>query len=185
MGGRLLAARPGHQPGPVADRDQAVHGHRPAARAVGRQRQPRHRLGPERSSPPPTCRPSCSSSPAPRCRARSARSCGSAPGDLGLGGGPDQRDRGDRGQPRARRAPRRIANAYARAFVGWSTATAISNLAIAENQLSSQIDAIGKEIGRLPASAAAQVDRALQPAGGAQGAARPAPGGRGDRDHRA
>jgi succinoglycan biosynthesis transport protein ExoP len=51
----------------------------------------------------------------------------------------------------------RIANTYARAFVSWSTATAISNLAVAESQLGSQIDALGKEIGRLPASSSAQV----------------------------
>jgi polysaccharide biosynthesis transport protein len=52
----------------------------------------------------------------------------------------------------------RIANTYARAFVSWSTATEISNLAAAENQLDRQITAIGKEINRLPASSAAQVD---------------------------
>jgi polysaccharide biosynthesis transport protein len=40
----------------------------------------------------------------------------------------------------------KIANAYAKAFVDWSTATAISNLAAAENQLSHQIKAIGREI---------------------------------------
>jgi polysaccharide biosynthesis transport protein len=51
----------------------------------------------------------------------------------------------------------RIANTYARAFVSWSTATAISNLAVAESQLGSQIDALGKEISRLPASSSAQV----------------------------
>jgi succinoglycan biosynthesis transport protein ExoP len=51
----------------------------------------------------------------------------------------------------------RIANAYARAFVSWSTATEISNLAAAENQLNKQINAIGKEISRLPSTAVAQV----------------------------
>jgi len=51
----------------------------------------------------------------------------------------------------------RIANTYARAFVSWSTATAISNLAVAESQLSSQIKALGTEIGKLPASSSAQV----------------------------
>jgi len=49
-----------------------------------------------------------------------------------------------------------IANDYARAFVAWSTSTAISNLAAAENQLNSQITAIGAEIGRLPARSSAQ-----------------------------
>jgi capsular exopolysaccharide synthesis family protein len=50
-----------------------------------------------------------------------------------------------------------IANAYARAFVSWSTATAISNLTVTENQLSAQINTIGKEIGKLPRSSAAQL----------------------------
>jgi succinoglycan biosynthesis transport protein ExoP len=50
----------------------------------------------------------------------------------------------------------RIANAYAKAFVAWSTATAVSNLSAAENQLNAQIGAIGKEIGRLPAHDTAQ-----------------------------
>jgi polysaccharide biosynthesis transport protein len=50
-----------------------------------------------------------------------------------------------------------IANAYARAFVSWSTATTISNLAVAENQLTRQIAAIGKEIDKLPASSTAQL----------------------------
>jgi polysaccharide biosynthesis transport protein len=50
----------------------------------------------------------------------------------------------------------KIANTYARAFVSWSTATTISNLAIAENQLGSQINALGREVGRLPASSSAQ-----------------------------
>ncbi len=51
----------------------------------------------------------------------------------------------------------RIANAYARAFVSWTTATSISNLAAAENQLTRQINAIGKEIGKLRSSATAQL----------------------------
>jgi receptor protein-tyrosine kinase len=57
--------------------------------------------------------------------------------------------------PRPARAAR-IANAYARAFVAWSTATAISNLAAAENQLNNQISAIAGAIGHLPASSSAQ-----------------------------
>jgi polysaccharide biosynthesis transport protein len=50
-----------------------------------------------------------------------------------------------------------VANAYARAFVSWSTATTISNLAAAENQLTSQINTIGKEIGKLSSSSTAQL----------------------------
>ena len=50
-----------------------------------------------------------------------------------------------------------IANAYARAFVSWSTATTISNLAVAENQLTRQIGAIGKEIDKLPSRSTAQL----------------------------
>ena len=50
-----------------------------------------------------------------------------------------------------------IANAYARAFVSWSTATSISNLTVAENQLTKQINTIGKEIATLPSSSAAQL----------------------------
>ena len=50
-----------------------------------------------------------------------------------------------------------IANAYARAFVSWSTATSISNLTVAENQLTKQINTIGTEIGKLPSSSAAQL----------------------------
>jgi polysaccharide biosynthesis transport protein len=49
-----------------------------------------------------------------------------------------------------------IANTYARAFVNWSTATTISNLAVAENQLISQINALGKEVGRLSDDSSAQ-----------------------------
>jgi capsular exopolysaccharide synthesis family protein len=51
----------------------------------------------------------------------------------------------------------RIANAYAKAFVAWSTTTTISNLTAAETQLNAQIAAIGAQITRLPASSAAQV----------------------------
>jgi polysaccharide biosynthesis transport protein len=47
-----------------------------------------------------------------------------------------------------------VANTYARAFVSWSTATTISNLAVAESQLNSQISALGHEIGRLSGSSA-------------------------------
>jgi succinoglycan biosynthesis transport protein ExoP len=49
-----------------------------------------------------------------------------------------------------------IANTYARAFVSWSTATTIGNLAVAEGQLKGQIDALGKEISRLPDASSAQ-----------------------------
>jgi succinoglycan biosynthesis transport protein ExoP len=51
----------------------------------------------------------------------------------------------------------KTANAYASAFVGWSTATTLGNLATAENQLKNQIDAIGKAIARLPAGSSAQL----------------------------
>jgi succinoglycan biosynthesis transport protein ExoP len=57
--------------------------------------------------------------------------------------------------PRPARAAR-IANAYARAFVAWSTATTIGNLTAAENQLDSQISAIITEMGRLPSGSSAQ-----------------------------
>jgi succinoglycan biosynthesis transport protein ExoP len=50
-----------------------------------------------------------------------------------------------------------IANAYASAFVSWSTTTSISSLTVAEGQLTKQINAIGTEIGKLPSSSAAQV----------------------------
>jgi capsular exopolysaccharide synthesis family protein len=50
-----------------------------------------------------------------------------------------------------------IANAYAKAFVSWSTATTISNLAVAEGQLTKQISAIDTEIAKLPRGSAAQV----------------------------
>ncbi len=77
-----------------------------------------------------------------------------------------------------------IANAYASAFVSWSTATSISSLTAAEDQLTKQINAIGKEIGKLPSELRRAGRRALQPAGGAQGPACPAPGGGRDREHR-
>jgi polysaccharide biosynthesis transport protein len=51
----------------------------------------------------------------------------------------------------------RITNAYAKAFVAWSTATTISNLTAAENQLNSQIAAISAQIGHLPAGSGGQV----------------------------
>jgi len=50
-----------------------------------------------------------------------------------------------------------IANAYAKAFVSWSTETTISNLAVAEDQLTKQIATIDNEIGKLPPGSAAQV----------------------------
>jgi capsular exopolysaccharide synthesis family protein len=50
----------------------------------------------------------------------------------------------------------KIANTYAKAFVSWSTATTISNLAAAESQLSSQINGLGKEIRKLPGGSSAQ-----------------------------
>jgi capsular exopolysaccharide synthesis family protein len=50
-----------------------------------------------------------------------------------------------------------IANTYANAFVAWSTATEIQSLTATEKQLGAQIDAIGKEIGKLPSSATAQL----------------------------
>jgi len=49
-----------------------------------------------------------------------------------------------------------VANSYARAFVNWSTKTAISNLAAAENQLNGQITAISTEIGHLSSGNSAQ-----------------------------
>jgi polysaccharide biosynthesis transport protein len=49
-----------------------------------------------------------------------------------------------------------IANVYANAFVDWSAATTISNLAAAEQQLRGEIKAIGKQITRLPHSNSAQ-----------------------------
>jgi succinoglycan biosynthesis transport protein ExoP len=50
-----------------------------------------------------------------------------------------------------------IANAYANAFVSWSTATSLSNLTAAEGQLTKQINAIGNEIDKLPSSSGAQL----------------------------
>jgi succinoglycan biosynthesis transport protein ExoP len=41
--------------------------------------------------------------------------------------------------------------------VSWSTATSISNLAVAENQLTRLVNAIGKEIGKLPSRSTAQL----------------------------
>lgn len=51
----------------------------------------------------------------------------------------------------------RVANTYAKAFVSWSTATAISSLATAENQLGHQISIIGRQIKRLPKTSAQAV----------------------------
>jgi tyrosine-protein kinase len=51
----------------------------------------------------------------------------------------------------------KIANAYASAFVGWSTATTLGNLAAAESRLNGQIDAIGQAMARLPAGSSAQL----------------------------
>ncbi len=50
----------------------------------------------------------------------------------------------------------KIANTYARAFVNWSTATASSNLAAAEDQLNSQVKTIAAEIGQLSPGNSAQ-----------------------------
>jgi polysaccharide biosynthesis transport protein len=50
-----------------------------------------------------------------------------------------------------------IANAYARAFVSWSTATAISSLTTAENQLGHQISTLGRQIKSLPKTSAQAV----------------------------
>jgi succinoglycan biosynthesis transport protein ExoP len=50
----------------------------------------------------------------------------------------------------------KVANVYAVAFVDWSTATTISNLAAAENQLNHQIMSIGKQIALLPSGKSAQ-----------------------------
>ena len=100
MGGCLLAAWPWYQPGPIADGDQAVRGHGAAPGAVGRKRQPRHWLepGPVTSTDVQTELQLVTSAQVQsqvRARARQ-RARG-----LRLGGGPDQRDRGDRRQPRA------------------------------------------------------------------------------------
>src|SRR3984957_6622215 len=50
----------------------------------------------------------------------------------------------------------RTANAYANAFVAWSTATTLSNLATAENQLNGQISAIARELAALPKGSSPQ-----------------------------
>jgi polysaccharide biosynthesis transport protein len=50
-----------------------------------------------------------------------------------------------------------IANAYARAFVSWSTGTSITSLTAAEDQLTKQINAIGEQISKLPSNSDAQV----------------------------
>jgi polysaccharide biosynthesis transport protein len=50
-----------------------------------------------------------------------------------------------------------IANAYSNAFVSWSTATTISNLAVAEGQLTRQITALDNEIVKLPSGSAPQL----------------------------
>src|ERR1700761_2490291 len=50
-----------------------------------------------------------------------------------------------------------IANAYARAFVASNTASSISNVTAAENQLTSQINSINHEISRLDANSSAQL----------------------------
>jgi polysaccharide biosynthesis transport protein len=49
-----------------------------------------------------------------------------------------------------------IANAYARAFVSWSTATSISNLTMAEDQLTKQINTLGAEIDKVLSSSITQ-----------------------------
>jgi polysaccharide biosynthesis transport protein len=51
-----------------------------------------------------------------------------------------------------------IANAYARAFVSWSTATSISNLTMAEDQVNKQINTLGTEIAKVPSSSIMQLD---------------------------
>ncbi len=50
-----------------------------------------------------------------------------------------------------------IANTYAKAFVAVRTAATIANLAAAENQLTGQINAIGKEISQLPSRSVSQL----------------------------
>jgi polysaccharide biosynthesis transport protein len=50
-----------------------------------------------------------------------------------------------------------IANAYSDAFVSWSTATTVSNLAVAEDQLTRQITALDNEIDKLPPGSASQL----------------------------
>jgi len=51
----------------------------------------------------------------------------------------------------------KVANAYANAFVGWSIATTISNLAVAENQLKAEIRAVGTQIAHVSQADSAQV----------------------------
>jgi len=51
-----------------------------------------------------------------------------------------------------------VANAYAQAFVSWTTATATNTLATAEDQLSKQISAMDKEMDKLPVGSAAQIN---------------------------
>ena len=77
-----------------------------------------------------------------------------------------------------------IANAYASAFVSWSTATSLSNLTAAEGQLTKQINVIGKRDRQASLQLRGAAHRALQPAGRAQGPAGPAPGVGRDREHR-
>jgi capsular exopolysaccharide synthesis family protein len=48
----------------------------------------------------------------------------------------------------------KIANTYAKAFVSWSTQTAIRSLTTAENQLSHQVTALGTQIRQLPKTSA-------------------------------
>ena len=73
MVGRLgRRARPGGQPGVLADRAQAVLGHRAAAGAAVRRRERARRRRSRNRSPRRTCRPSCSWSPAPRSSRPSA-----------------------------------------------------------------------------------------------------------------
>ncbi len=58
----------------------------------------------------------------------------------------------------------KIANTYAKAFVSWSTATAINSLTTAENQLGHQISALGKQIKSLPKTSAQAVAQSNQQA---------------------
>src|ERR1700753_793005 len=50
-----------------------------------------------------------------------------------------------------------IANAYARAFVASNTASSISNVTAAENQLTAQINSINREISKLPTESVSQL----------------------------
>jgi polysaccharide biosynthesis transport protein len=47
-----------------------------------------------------------------------------------------------------------VANAYSNAFVSWAAATTISNLAVAEGQLTKQINALDNDIVKLPSGSA-------------------------------